>query len=492
MSSPLVSTPAEESRRRIAVLGGGVSGLSAAYALARARQAGAPIEEFLIEAKNGLGGVIQTENVDGFLIEAGPDSFLTEKPEAAALSRELGLGDSLLGSNDGERRTYILQRGELVPLPEGLMLLVPTRIWPMITTSLLPVGAKLSMASEWFMSPPGKASVDESVADFVRRHFGSELLENIADPLLAGVYGGDSASLSARSVLNRFWQMEQKHGSLTRGVLKARRLRRKEARKNSKGTLAPPPPLFTTLKGGLGELTETLTKNLDSARVFSGRRIESIETERANSKDVYLIRCDRGVTLQADGLIFALPAFECSRLLAGLDNTLAKSLATIDYSSAMTVALAYDAETAAKLPPGFGFLVPQKEKRRLLACTFVHAKFSHRVPAGHALLRCFLGGSRDPGVLELSDETIVKLVREELASILKLSATPLFHRIHRWPRAMAQYHVGHEETVTRIQTRLQSHPTLALAGNAYSGIGISDCVRTGRAAADHVLQQVLR
>lgn len=492
MSSPIMSTVTGESRRRIAVLGGGVSGLTAAYTLARARRAGAPVEEFLIEAKNGLGGVIRTEIVDGFVIEAGPDSFLTEKLEAAALCRELGMGDSLLGSNDGERRTYILHRGKIAPLPDGLMLLVPTRIWPMIISSLLPIGAKLSMASEWFMSPPVTPLADESVAKFVRRHFGADLLQNIADPLLAGVYGGDSASLSARSVLSRFWQMEQKYGSLIRGVLKARRHRRKEARKNSQGTAAPMPPLFTTLKGGLGQLTEALAKNLESARIFSGRRIESVEVAQADSKDVFLIRCDRGVSFQADGLIFAVPAFECSRLLAGLDAALAESLATIDYSSAMTVALAYNAETAAKLPPGFGFLVPQKEGRRLLACTFVHAKFSHRVPAGHALLRCFLGGSRDPGVLELTDEAVIKLVREELESILKLSATPLFHRVHRWPRAMAQYHVGHEETVTRIQTRLLNHPTLALAGNAYSGIGISDCVRTGREAADRVMQRVLR
>jgi oxygen-dependent protoporphyrinogen oxidase len=481
----------DDTRRKIAVLGGGISGLTAAYVLARARQGGAPIEEFLIEGNEELGGVIQTENVNAFVIEAGPDSFLTEKPEAAALCRELGLGGSLLGSNDHERLTYILHRGKLVPLPDGLMLLVPTRIWPVVTSSLLPLGAKLSMASELFMSPPNHPSGDESVAGFVRRHFGSVLLENIADPLLAGVYGGDSASMSARSVLSRFWQMEQKHGSLTRGVLKARRQRRTEAKNNPQGTAAPP-PLFTTLKGGLGQLTDALTKNLDSARVFSGRRVESIETEQVNSKQVYQIRCDRGISFQADGIIFAVPAFECSRLLAGLDAPLAKSLSTLNYSSAMTVALAYDGAAVRQLPPGFGFLVPLKEKRRLLACTFVHAKFSHRVPVGHGLLRCFLGGSRDPEVLELGDQEIINLVREELQSVLKLSATPLFHRIHRWRRAMAQYEVGHEETVTRIQTRLQNHPSLALAGNAYSGIGISDCVRTGRAAADRVLHTVLR
>jgi oxygen-dependent protoporphyrinogen oxidase len=246
------------------------------------------------------------------------------------------------------------------------------------------------------------------------------------------------------------------------------------------------------LKGGLRQLTDALTKTLDSARIFPGRRIETIEKQQDDQTGGYRIRCVGGVSFLADAIILAAPATECSRLLAGIDAALSESLSTIPYSSAMTVALAYDSATTGQLPPGFGFLVPQKEQRRMLACTFVHAKFSYRVPAAHALLRCFLGGARDPGVLEISDEAVIKLVREELQSILKLSADPLFYRIHRWPRAMAQYQVGHEETVTRIQTRLQSHPTLALAGNAYSGIGISDCVRTGRAAADRVLQRVVR
>ena len=482
----------EASRRRIAVLGGGIAGLTAAYVLARARLSGAPINEFLIEATPRLGGVIQTETVDGFVVEAGPDSFLTEKTEAAFLCHELGLGDSLLGSNDRVRRTYILHHGKLVPLPDGLMLLVPTRAWPIVKTSLLPLRAKLAIASECFMSPPGNGLGDESVADFVRRHFGIAMLENIADPLLAGVYGGDSASLSARSVLSRFWQMEKKYGSVTRGTLKARRQMKLKARKDLHTDSSTAPPLFTTLKNGLGQMIEALCKNLETSRVFLGKRVLGIETELINSETCYRIRCDGDGSYLADAIIFALPAFECSRLLAGLDPPLAESLANISYNSAMTVALGYDAETAMQLLPGFGFLVPRKENRRLLACTFVHAKFSHRAPPGRALLRCFLGGSRDPDVLNLSDDAIVSLVRQELAAILKVSADPLFSRVHRSPGSMAQYAVGHEEIVDRIQARLQSHPTLALAGNAYSGIGISDCVRTGRAAAERALGNVCR
>src|SRR5579863_8343688 len=211
-------TKPDVTRRRIAVLGGGIAGLTAAYVLAQARNSGAPIEEFLVESQSCLGGVIHTETVNGFVVEAGPDSFLTEKPAASALCHELGLGGSLLGSNDSDRRTYILHRGKLVPLPDGLVLLVPTRTWSILKTPLLPLRSKLAIASEWFMSPPDHQIADEPVADFVRRHFGNAMLENIAEPLLAGVYGGDSASLSARSVLNRFWQMEKQYGSLPRGT----------------------------------------------------------------------------------------------------------------------------------------------------------------------------------------------------------------------------------------------------------------------------------
>jgi oxygen-dependent protoporphyrinogen oxidase len=485
-------TKPDATRRRIAVLGGGIAGLTAAYVLAQARQSGAPIEEFLIEAQNCLGGVIQSEAVDGFVVEAGPDSFLTQKPEAAALCRELGLGDSLLGSNDSDRWTYILHRGKLVPLPDGLILLVPTRTWPIVKTPLLSLRSKLAIASEWLMSPPDNQIADESVAHFVRRHFGSAMLENIADPLLAGVYGGDSASLSARSVLNRFWQMEKKYGSVTRGTLKARRQKKLEAGKDPLARPATAPPLFTTLKNGLGQMIEALSKNMETSRVFLGQHVLAIETELVNSETCYRIRCDGDVSFLADAIIFALPAFECSRMLAGLDLPLAESLGNIPYNSAMTVALAYDADTARGLPPGFGFLVPKKENRRLLACTFVHAKFSHRAPAGRALLRCFLGGSRDPDVLNLSNEAIVALVRQELEAILKVSADPLFSRVHRWPRSMAQYVVGHEEVVRQIQARLDQHPGIALAGNAYSGIGISDCVRTGRAAVERVMKNVCR
>jgi oxygen-dependent protoporphyrinogen oxidase len=480
-------------RCRVAVLGGGISGLAAAYTLARARRAGAPIEEVLIEATERLGGVIRTEHIEGFVIEAGPDSFLAEKPEAAALARELGLGDSLLGSNDRERRTYILHRGRLAPLPDGLMLLVPTRLWPMVTTPLLPLRSKLAMAAEWFASPPSEGQPeDESVASFVTRHFGEAMLENIADPLLAGVYGGDSGSLSVRSVLPRFWEMERTHGSLTRATLQAMRRRREmlsngsEAGTRSRSGSGRALPLFMTLKEGLEQLTSKIISRLDEPRLCRGRRVLGIE-RLSGSGARYALRYEGGTTLEAGAIVLAMPAHEDGRLLASLNPALGKTLGEIPYSSSMTVSLGYGVGTAAQLPPGFGFLVPHKEKRRMLACTFVHGKFRHRAPAGQALLRCFLGGARDPEALRLSDEEVVSLVRREVREILGFAAEPLFYRVHRWPSSMAQYTVGHAQRVAALQAELDQHPGLYLAGNAFSGIGISDCIRTGRTAAERAI-----
>ncbi len=479
--------------RRIAVLGGGITGLSAAYALAHARLAGAPIEELLIEARGRVGGSIQTERVEGFLIEGGPDSFITEKPEAAALCRELGLGDSLLGSNDAGRRTYILHQGCLVPLPDGLMFLVPTRIWPMLATPLLSLRSKLAMAAELFTRPPGadNGAADESVASFVGRHFGDAMTENIVDPLLAGVFGGDSAALSIRSVLPRFHLMEQKHGSLTRATLKAMRQRPAQTKASPASDAAEvAPPLFMTLRDGLGRMVEALKQRLDPSRLVLGQSALAIEPyARGSGGRAYRIRCEGGVVHDADAVILALPTYECARLVSSFDPSLAEPLSAIPYSSAMTVSMGYDPAVAglAQLPPGFGFLVPRKEKRRLLACTFVHGKFNHRAPAGRALLRCFLGGSRDPEVLNLSDEETAELCRRELRGILNLDAEPSFYRIYRWPQSMPQYEVGHSIRVDSILRRLENHPGLFVAGNAYSGIGISDCIRTGKAAAERAL-----
>jgi oxygen-dependent protoporphyrinogen oxidase len=458
--------------KRIAIVGGGISGLAAAFALEERRRAGEALEFVVYESSPRFGGVLFTEQVEGCLIEAGPDSFLTEKPWAADLCRRLGIEDQLIGSNDADRKTYILVKGKLVPMPDGLMFMVPTQLSPAILSSLFSPATKLRVAREWWY-PARASNGDESVAALVERHYGAEMVDRLADPLLAGVYGGEAAQLSVRAVLPRFVEMESKYGSLGRGML--------AARKNVKRSL-PAPSIFSSLKGGMQQLGEALVAKLPA------------EALRANSPVQAVQRQDRGWVVSAgyasdqfDAVIVATPASAAAVLLEIASAELASELRAISYSSSVTVALGFDQNVRVALPPGFGFLVPRREGKRLLAATFVHNKFPHRAPKDIAVVRCFLGGSRDEQVLQLTDENILNIVRDELRQILGVKADPLFTRLYRWKGAMAQYTVGHLERLQRIEGLVKPLPGLALAGNAYRGIGVPDCIRSGEAAVQQVL-----
>jgi oxygen-dependent protoporphyrinogen oxidase len=458
--------------KRIAIVGGGISGLAAAFALEERRRAGEALEFVVYESSPRFGGVLFTEQVEGCLIEAGPDTFLTEKPWAADLCRRLGIEDQLIGSNDADRKTYILVKGKLVPMPDGLMFMVPTQLSPAILSSLFSPATKLRVAREWWY-PARLSNGDESVAALVERHYGAEMVDRLADPLLAGVYGGEAAQLSVRAVLPRFVEMESKYGSLGRGML--------AARKNVKRS-QPAPSIFSSLKGGMQQLGEALVARLPPWAL------------RANSPVQAVQRQDRGWVVSAgyasdqfDAVIVATPATAAAPLLEIASAELASELKAISYSSSVTVALGFDQDVRANLPAGFGFLVPRREGKRLLAATFVHNKFPHRAPQDRALLRCFLGGSRDEQVLQLTDENILNIVRDELRQILGVKADPLFTRLYRWESAMAQYTVGHLERLQRIEGLVKPLPGLALAGNAYRGIGVPDCIRSGEAAVQQVL-----
>jgi oxygen-dependent protoporphyrinogen oxidase len=459
---------------RIAIIGGGVSGLSAAFALEKQKGRGAGLEYIVFESSPRFGGVIQTERVDDCVVEAGPDSFLTEKPWAADLSRELGLGNQLIGSNDVQRKTYILVKGRLVPLPDGLMFMVPTKFAATFFSPLFSWKTKLRMIRECFYRPV-YAGDDSTVAEFVERHYGREMVERLADPLLAGVYGGSAEELSVRSVLPRFAEIEATQGSLGRGMIAARK----------KQTGSSSRPLFTSVKDGMQQMVDALL-----ARIPVGARRANIAVDTVKAESGKWLVVSSGRTEEFDAAIIATPAYVAAEMLGGENAELAAELRAIPYSSSVTVVLGFDQSIRPALPPGFGFLVPRSEGRRMLAATFVQNKFPHRTPGNRALIRCFLGGTRDDGILQCSEDEILRIVQRELREILGITSKPLFSRIYKWKRAMAQYGPGHGERVERIKKLVSQKPGLTLAGNGYSGIGVPDCVRSGSEAAAEILAQI--
>ena len=470
---------------RIAIIGGGIAGLAAAYELELAQRAGIPIEYELYEAGPRLGGVVSSAVVDGTVIEHGPDSFLTEKPAAAELCRELGLEADLRGSNDAERKTLILVRNRLVALPDGLMFLVPTKLLPTALTPLFGWWTKIRMGFE-LLQRPRPAPGDESVADLVKRHYGQQAVDRLADPLLSGIYGGEATQLSAPAVLPRLVEMETKYGSLTRGMLAGVRARKIEAERiaaeSEDGETPAPRPLFTTLRFGLQQMVDGLVARLDAGRVHVEAPVLGVERDPERGGDGWLVDA-AGVVERFDAAIIATPAWAAAEILRGVDGALSEELEKIPYSSSVTMNLVYDGADLDPLPEGFGFLVPAVERRALLACTFLHRKFPGRTAAGKSVLRAFLGGAHNAELLAETDGRLEELVRRELFEILRISAVPERVEVRRWPRAMAQYAVGHQERHRRIQSGLAQLSGLRLVGNAYDGIGISDCIRLGRRAA---------
>lgn len=463
---------AMESRPRVVIIGGGISGLSAAYTLTSLASG---VEIILLERDKRLGGKIITERAEGFVIEGGPEALLVAKPRALALCQALGLADSLMGTNPTARRTFILRHGRLHPLPDGLSGLIPTRLWPLAATRLLSPLGKLRMGLDLVV--PRRNSSDELLADFIERRLGREAYRWLVDPLVGGIYAGDGHRLSLAATFPQLRALEQDHGGLIRGILAARRT----AQPHAAGPQSSP---FQAPRGGLAELIDTLAAALRSANV-------RIETDA----DVTAIRVDgdgfrvslaTGGELWADALICAAPAPDAAALLAGLDDDLAAALRAIPHASVATVALAYPDQAIPHPLDGSGYLTPRAEGRPVKACTWVSRKWADRAPAGASLLRVSLGGAGREDTLDTSDDGLVALAREEMRDILGITAPPLLARVFRWPRAMPQAEPGHLERIAAIEHRLASHPALALAGNAYRGAGLAECVQSGESAAQRI------
>jgi oxygen-dependent protoporphyrinogen oxidase len=479
---------------RIAIIGGGIAGMAAAYELAKARAEDSSIEYTLFESRARLGGALASQIVNGSVLECGPDSFLTEKTAAAELCRELGLGSDLIPSNDAARKTYIVVRNRLVALPDGLMFLVPTKLVPTALSPLFSLSTKIRMGLE-LLHPPRPSTEDESVASMVERHFGQEAVDRLADPLLSGIYGGDAAQLSARTVLPKLVEMEAEYGSLTRGMLaahkkmKAAMAARVAASASGDSNGKPPAPrgIFTTLRGGLQQLVDAITTKLDPRAIRLSTSVSALQ----RTADGWRVTSN-GVTERYDGVIAASPAWAAGSLLSTVDTQLGQDLEAIPYSSSITMNLIFDEQQLGPLPDGFGFLVPASSGHAMLACTFVHRKFIGRTAPGKAVLRAFLGGINQEAMMDEPDNVLVATVRRELSEILGRRIIgphiePEHTQVNRWRRSMAQYAVGHQDRMKRINEQVAGLPGLALAGNAYDGIGIPDCIRLGRQAAKRMV-----
>lgn len=448
----------------VAIVGGGIAGLSAAYELAK-RQVGF----VLLEAGPRFGGVIRTDSAKGFLLEGGPDSILSQKPEAIDLCRELGLGDRLVPTNPNERAVFVLHRGRLHPLPEGMVLAIPTRIGPFAVSGLFSWLGKLRMAFD-VVIPPRKEAGDESIASFLRRRFGNEAVERLGEPLLAGIHAGDPERLSIRATFPRFADLETRHGSLIRGMWAARPPGPREG---------PATSAFYSLAGGLVELVEALIARLPASSLNTGRAVEALGRDAGG----FVLGLAGGERLQARAVILAVPARKAAPLLEPLAPEAARTLAGIPFASSATVLLGYRREDVSHPLGGYGIVVPRTEGLRTSACSFFSTKFPGRAPEGHVLLRGFLGGTRDPGVLAFDDDGLVEIVRRELGPVLGLRGEPVVTRVYRWPEGTPQMEVGHLERVAEVEQRLAAIPGLFLTGAGFRSTGIPDGVADGTRVA---------
>lgn len=464
---------------RVVVVGGGITGLAAAHRLVEAtRGAGAPLELTLLEAADRLGGTIRTERTDGFLLEGGPDSFISEKPWALALAERIGLGLRLRATDERFRRTYVVRAGRLHPLPEGFLLLAPTRLWPIVASPVFSWRGKLRMALDLVL-PRGAPDGDESLASFVTRRLGREALERVAAPLVAGIYTADPARLSLAAAMPRFLALEREHRSLILA------LRRRAAPREVAGASGARWSLFVTLADGMEELVQALAARLPAGSVRCG--CPAVALSRGAGGAAWQVRLDDGRALPADGVILTGEAHRMAGLVCELDAELGRLLAGIPYASSATVTLAYPRAAIRHPLDGFGFVVPRGEGRAVLACTFSSVKYSGRAPEGFVLLRVFLGGALGAGDLEHEDAALVRLAHGDLVTLLGIEAAPVLTRVRRHPAAMPQYEVGHLDRVAAIEARLAGLPGLGLAGAAYRGVGIPDCIHAGEAAADRLL-----
>jgi oxygen-dependent protoporphyrinogen oxidase len=468
--------------KRILIVGGGITGLAAAHhlgELAAAREM--PVEVSILERGTRVGGPLKTIRRDGFVIEAGADSFLTEKPAAAELARRIGLASELIPTRPEFRRTYVVRAGRLVEIPEGFSLLAPSRFMSVLGSPLFSTAGKLRIALEPLI-PRRADSGDESLASFVTRRLGREVLDRVAQPLAGGIYTADPTRLSIGATMPRFVEMERKYGSVIRGLRAAEKARAAQ----SSGTSGARWNLFLSFRRGMGSLVEALQSRVGSSLRF-GAEVSGIE-RRADSG--WTVALASGERMAADAVICAAPAFAAARIVRAINPELAELLGTINYASAAVVNMAFRMEDFPTPPDAFGFVVPIAENRKIIAGSFSSLKYEGRAPEGALLARAFLGGVLQKGMMELADDEMIAAARDEFADLLGVTAAPAIAEVQRWPDAMPQYDVGHMDRIGAIERAAAEIPRFALAGAAYRGVGIPDCVRSGEEAARAIFDRI--
>ena len=478
--------------KHIVIIGGGIAGLSAAYYASKQTEDKSLIT--LLEGADYWGGKLVTERVpygEGqFVIEGGPDTFVVTKPWGVELCKELGIAERLRGTNPETKKTYILKNKKLHELPGALTMMIPTEFGPMISTGLLSWPAKARMGLD-FVLPAARANGDETLGAFVTRRLGRAAYENLIEPLMSGIFAGDGDQLSLHSTFPYLRDLELEHGGLVRGALALRRERMRKARLNG-GSPTPTPgsrSIFLTPLTGLVEIIESLLQYLEHSGVKLRLRTTVKEVNRTS--DGYAVLLSSGEIIPADGIVLATPSYITADLVKNLAPDLASELRPIENVSTATVTLAFRESDLPRPLDGYGYVIPRREGRKALACTWTSTKFPHRAPEGYALLRVFIGRAGQDDEIAWDDAGLLGIAREELSLTLGINADPLLTRIYRWEKAMPQYNLGHPERLQRIERLITTYPGLALAGNAYQGIGIPDCIHSGEMAAEKILSDLL-
>ena len=464
------------------VIGGGVTGLAACNRLiTESRNRDIPLDVKLLESSNRVGGVIRTSSHDGFVIEHGPDAFISTKPWAKALCEELGIGDKLIGTNPKQRRSFILHKGTLHPVPEGFYLMAPASFLPFVKSPIFTWRGKLRMAMDLYI-PRHQNGQEESVEHFVKRRLGTEAFTRMAQPMIGGVYTGDAKHLSLKATLPQFLEMEQEYGS----VIKASIARKKQSKTEINGTSGPRYSLFLSLESGMQTLIDALVERLPADSIRLGAEVNGIE--QLVSRESWCIHLNNQEHMNADLVCIALPAPRAATLIKTVVPELSELLASIPYASSAAVNLAFPRKEIEHPLNGTGFVVPAIEGRSILGCTFSSVKFAGRAPVDAVLLRAFVGGALQPNHLLQSESEMVESVLKDLRETLGINGEPTLTIVSKHSDAMAQYHVGHPDKATKIKAQVGKLPGLALAGNAYHGIGIPDCIHSGEQAAHTLLE----